>query len=133
MDAVLSSVDSSPCSSPSSVSTSMNEGPLGVSVAPTTCTGAAGGPDSLPGASVAHSTALETASPSGFCSASTVQVSVTPGSSSSSTRPMGLLELTSTPSRKRTRSLDKWQKMKRKNLRNTGQEYVSTAKKNVSV
>ena len=37
-----------------------------------------------------------------------------------------------TPSRKRKRSINKWQKSKRKILRNTGKEYVTAAKKNVS-
>ena len=38
----------------------------------------------------------------------------------------------STPSRKRKRSVDNWEKSKRKLLRNSGKEYVSASKKNVS-
>ena len=38
----------------------------------------------------------------------------------------------STPSRKRKRSVDNWQKGKQKLLRNSGKEYVTNSKKNVS-
>lgn len=38
----------------------------------------------------------------------------------------------STPSRKRKRSAENWQKSKRKLLRNSGKEYVTASKKNVS-
>ena len=38
----------------------------------------------------------------------------------------------STPSRKRERSVDSWETSKRKLLRNSGKEYVTASKKNVS-
>ena len=113
------SIGSSACSSPStSVSSlpmdanSATEVSLGMSMAPTTCTSAVlscvtrSQSDVLPGSPVANAIALETAGPSVLCS----DLPMTHANSSSTACSVILPMLTSTPSRKRKRSLDRWKK-----------------------
>ena len=97
----------------------------------TVCSSATGAATS---SSIVYGSATGAASSSATASRSTVaNTCYTVSPSATRGCSLGLLELTPAPSRKRKSNVEQWQKSKQKVARNTGQEYVTSKKKTVSI